>query len=91
MADVIDSVATTIQSRARLRKHIASVTAQGRLSATVVTAIPIVLFLILMVVAGSYMSLLITTPIGWAMIVVSALLIAVGSVVIRRLYKIRIY
>jgi|GEM_PF-2046754 len=91
MAGVIDSIAKNMQARARLRRHVSSVTANGRLSKNVITAIPVVLFVTLMAVAGDYMSVLLTVPAGWLMIGLSVALVAIGNFIISRLYKIKIY
>ena len=91
MADILDSIADTIQRRNHLRRHVAAVTADGRLSAGIIGAIPIVLVIILNLIAPQYAGVLFTTVAGRIMLVVSGILIAIGLLFIRRLYQIKIY
>lgn len=90
MADVLESIAATINRRDRLRRHIAAVTADGRMSAIIISAIPAVLVAAFAVIAPDYTRTLLTTAEGWALLGVSAAMIATGNVIIRRIYRIKI-
>lgn len=91
MADVLDSIAETIRRRLHMRKHIASVTAEGRLSAAIMAGIPVVLLVALTFLTPSYVDVFYTTPAGWAMLAVAALLDVMGLLFIRKLYNMKIY
>lgn len=91
MADILDSLAETIQRRTKLRKHVAAVTADGRLSAIIIAAIPIVIFAALWFVAPDYASVLTGSTTGILLLLISAAMIVLGLVIIRALYNIKIY
>ena len=85
MAEVIDHVADTIRERADLRRMVLTLTAQGRLSRWVVTALPIGLLLIITALNRDYVEPLYTTSGGHAMLVLASVLIVMGSLAIRRI------
>lgn len=83
LAEVLDIVANTIRERATLRRHISSLTSEGRLSAVILIALPIVEVVVLLVINPTYMRLLFVTPLGWAMLAASVVLLLVGAVWLR--------
>jgi len=91
MAGIIDSVAKNMQSRARLRRHVKSVTANGRISKTIVTSIPIVLFVVFFIVSRSYIMTMFSSPVGIALLILSAVMLLIGNLIIKKMYNIRIY
>lgn len=78
LAEVLDIVAATMRERAQTRRQIRSLTAEGRLSAIVLIALPFVELLALLVINPGYVSLLVTTPLGWAMSIAGVVLMTVG-------------
>ena len=67
-----------------------SLTAQGRLSRWVVSAIPVALLIIISIVNPEYVEPLYTTPLGNAMLVVAGILIVSGSLVIKKIVDFKI-
>ena len=65
-----------------------ALTAQGRISRWVVTALPIVLLLAVSVLNPHYVAPLFSKTAGEAMLVVAALMMIAGSVVIKRIVEI---
>ncbi len=55
-AQVLDNVTRTIRDRTRIRRQIDTLTAEGRLSAVVLLALPIVMFLFLSVANPTYVA-----------------------------------
>ena len=56
LAEVLDNVAGTIRDRDQLRRQIRTLTAEGRLSAYVLLALPIVMFMLLQLLNPGYAS-----------------------------------
>lgn len=79
LAEVLDVVAKTIRERGTLRRHISSLTAEGRISAGILIALPFVEVAVLLTVNPTYMTPLFTTPIGWAMLATALVLMVVGA------------
>ena len=90
MAEVLDRVTDSLRRRAELRRMVQSLTAQGRLSRWVVSAIPIALLIIISVVNPDYVEPLYTTTLGNFMLVVAGILIVSGSLVIKKIVDFKV-
>jgi tight adherence protein B len=88
-AEMIDRVVETLRERAELRRMMAALTAQGRLSRGVITALPVVLLAILSLINPDYIAPLFQTAGGRIMLVLAGVLIAVGSLAIKRIVDVR--
>jgi tight adherence protein B len=88
LADVLDTVANTIRERGQVRRQVASLSAEGRLSAYVLIALPFGVVLFLSLVNPGYLAVLTTTAIGWAMLAVAAVLLLVGIIWMRATVKV---
>jgi tight adherence protein B len=89
-AEVVDRVADTVRERADLRRLIQTLTAQGRISRWIVSALPIVLGLAITVINPSYLDPLFKTGTGHAMLVLAVLLLIGGSMVIKKIITIKV-
>jgi tight adherence protein B len=89
-AEVLDRVTQTVRARLALRRMVASLTAQGRMSRWVLTAIPVFLLVMLSLINPVYMSPLYTTPVGRALLIVCALMVTAGSLVIKKIVDIKV-
>jgi tight adherence protein B len=89
-AEVLDRVADTVRERGELRRLISSLTAQGRMSRWIVTALPLVLLLLVSVINPEYMEPLFQTGGGKVALVVAGLLLFVGSLAIKRIVTIKV-
>ncbi|MGI9649138.1 MAG: type II secretion system F family protein, partial [Acidimicrobiia bacterium] len=74
LAEVLDIVADTMMQRNRLRREVKALSAEGRISAIVLGALPVFIFLFLFTSNRSYLEPLIERTAGWIMIG-----IAIGS------------
>jgi tight adherence protein B len=89
-AEVLDRLVDTLRARAELRRLIQTLTAQGRLAGWVVSALPIVVLAALTVLNRRYAEKIFETGSGHVMLVVSAALIVLGSLAIRRIVDIKV-
>lgn len=88
LAEVLDHVGDTIRDRAQVRRQVATLSAEGRISANVLIALPIVIGLALAVVSPGYLTVFLTTPLGWGLIAIGLLLFAVGVVWLRSVVRV---
>jgi tight adherence protein B len=89
-AEVLDRVTDTIRERFELRRLVKTLTAQGRMSRWVVTALPLVLLGIITIINPNYMSPLYHTSTGRFLLVTAAFFVVMGSVVIGRIVNIKV-
>jgi tight adherence protein B len=90
LAELLDTVAETMTSRERLRREIKSLTAEGRMSAIVLSIFPPAFALLLYVMQPNYMSLLFGETIGIIAVVGGAILSVVGWFWLARIVKIEV-
>jgi len=90
LAAVLDIVATTIRDRAALTRHVSSLTAESRLSAYILIALPFLILGVLLVVRPTYLQPLLTTPVGWGIAAVGLSLLAIGVVWISKVSKVEV-
>jgi tight adherence protein B len=90
MAEVLERVTETVRDRFELRRLVQTLTAQGRLSRWVVSALPVVLLLAISVLNPTYTEPLFTTTGGRLALLGSAGLVALGSYVIKRIVDIKV-
>jgi tight adherence protein B len=89
-AEVLDRVTETIRGRFELRRLIRTLTAQGRMSRWVVSALPVVLLLFISAVNPGYLSPLIDRPVGRFLLGLAAAMVIAGSLVIKRIVNIKV-
>lgn len=78
LAELLDTVASTMTQRERLRRDINSLTAEGKISAIVLGILPIGLGLTIYVLNRDYMSSLFDETIGLVMLGASGLFMGIG-------------
>lgn len=80
LAEVLDQVGKTIRERNQIRRHVRALSAEGRLSAIILVALPVGVFLFLLVVNPAYVAFFFTSPFGIIALVVAFLLLVVGTI-----------
>jgi tight adherence protein B len=90
MAEVLDRVTDTIRERFELRRMVATLTAQGRLSRWVVTALPVILLAAITALNPSYVEPLFSTTGGRVMLIGATVMVVSGSLVIKRIVDIKL-
>ena len=88
LAEVLDTVAATVAGRQQLRREVASLTAEGRLSAVVLGLLPPGLTVVISVVNPGYLSALLGDPQGRVMVVSSLVAMLVGFWWMQRIVRI---
>ena len=88
LAEILDNVADTLRERAMMRRQIKVLTAEGRLSAWVLVALPIAIALYMFAVSPDYIGLLVTTKLGLFMLGTAVILLGLGVVWMRKIVDI---
>ncbi len=83
LATVLDLVADTIRGRETIRQEVRAVSSEGRMSANVLVALPIGVFLLLVFTRREYAQVLWVTPTGRALLFTTVALISTGMLWIR--------
>jgi len=89
LADLMDSLASVIRARMRLNRKVRVLTAQTRLSETILIILPVLLFFVLNITSPSYMKPFYTTTAGRYMLVAAILSVLFGYWVMKRLSVLR--
>ncbi len=90
LAEALDGIATTLRARLHLLRRVRALTSQGRMQAWVMAGLPFVLAMVLHYVDPDSMRALWTTPPGWAVLGLIALLEAAGIILIMRIVDIQV-
>jgi tight adherence protein B len=90
LAEILDSLARVIRDRFRIYREVQVRTAQGRLTAGILIALPIFMMILLMVVNPAYMRVLFDDPRGPIVLTVAASLQVVGSLLLWKIIHIEV-
>jgi tight adherence protein B len=94
LAQILDTIGHTIRERVRIKGEINTLTAQGRISAWVITGLPIALAIIVTMINPGYMAPIFTfgmPPQAWCCLPVTSLaMIVIGYFVIMRIMDIEV-
>lgn len=90
IAEILDKMANLIRERMQFKRQVAALTAEGRLSAIILTLLPVLLFLYIYVVNYSYISLLWKDHMGHIMSGVAVALLIIGSLVMKKMVTIEL-
>ena len=71
-----------------MRRQIKSLSAEGRLSAIVLVAIPVLLFFYMHMANPSYVGELTASPIGWVLLATAVSMIVAGGLWLRKLVQV---
>jgi tight adherence protein B len=89
-AEVLERVTDAVRQRLNLRRLVNTLTAQGRMSRWVLTALPLVLLGFITVANPDYTRPLFATPVGHLLLGMAAVMVFAGSMVIKRIVTIKV-
>jgi tight adherence protein B len=90
LAELLNTVAATMREREYMRRQVAALAAEGKLSAMVLGGLPPAFMLYLLVANHTYVIVLFTRPIGIAMLVGGAMILSVGVFWMSRIVKVEV-
>ncbi|MFC4903333.1 type II secretion system F family protein [Kocuria oceani] len=89
LAEVLDRVAGTIRERNQIRRQVKTLSAEGKMSAYILMALPVLIAGILSLISPDYISQFLTSGFfGYAMILVALLMFSIGGFWMSRIVKI---
>ncbi len=89
LADILRIVAGTMRDRAEVHRELRALTAEGRLSAYVLGALPFVLAGLLLLLNPHYLHPLFVDPIGWLMLFAGGTLMLIAFAWMRRIVRVQ--
>ncbi len=90
LGGVLTTVSATMRERAMLRRQVKGLSAEGRLSAYILLALPMLLVAYMFLLRREYLEPLYTTVLGIGLIVVAVILMSVGSLIMSRMVKVEV-
>jgi tight adherence protein B len=88
LVEVIEKIAETIRARYRFFGKLRSLTAEGRISGSVLAALPVVTGLAVSIASPEYMQRLVTTRIGQAFLLYAVVTWIIGGLWLRRMARV---
>jgi len=82
---ILTTLADTMRQRREMREEVMAATSQSRASAVIITLLPIAVATFGYFVLPDYFRPLFTNVVGWAVLVVAAILLTTGTIIIRRM------
>lgn len=90
LSEVLQTTADTMREREELRRNVRSLSAEGRLSATILLAMPLVIGAWMFLFRTAYIRPLYTEPLGLVMLGCAVLLVIVGGLWLRRAVRVEV-
>jgi len=90
LAEIFDQISRVIRSRFRFGRKVRTLSAEGRLSAWVLTLTPIVLFAIIWVTTPTYLPVLLNHPMGQKLLMFAGFMGVVGIFWMRKIIRIEV-
>ncbi len=90
LSGILDTLAETIRGRAEVAREVRVLSAEGKLSAYILLALPIVIAALLAVIQPSYISFFWSEPIGWLLVLAATLLVIGGWFWLKRAIRVEV-
>jgi tight adherence protein B len=90
LAELLLTVAATLRERARLRRQVKTLSAEGRLSAWILGGLPVVFTLYLLTARPSYILTLTKEPLGWLLIGFGLVAMVVGALWMKKIVDVEV-
>lgn len=90
LAEILDNISETLRERFKIQGQIKTLTAQGRITGTIIGLIPPALVMFLLILNPGYMAPMFKTPIGWVLLTIGLCGEFLGLVVIKKIIQIDI-
>jgi tight adherence protein B len=90
LAELLDTVAATMREREYVRRQVAALAAEGKLSAWVLGGLPPLFMVYLLLTNYDYVIVMFQKPLGWAMLAGAATILSVGVFWMSRLVKVEV-
>lgn len=90
LAEILERISIVVRSRFKLQRKVKTLSAEGRLSAWILTLVPLVLFAVIWVTTPAYLPMLLEDDIGMNMIIYGVVSGIVGIFWVKRIIRIEV-
>ena len=90
LAQILDSVGSTLRERFELRRQVNALTAQQRLSSMVLTVLPFALLALLFTMDRSFVDPLFTAPLGRMILAIAGAMVFIGWTIMRSIGRVEV-
>jgi len=90
LVEVLRTTVDTMRERAQMRRQVRALSAEGRLSAYILIALPVLMGAYMFLAKRDYIRPLYTTPVGLVMLIGGAVLVVVGTIWMRNVVKLEV-
>ena len=90
LAEILDELSRVIRDRFRIYREVQTKTAQGRLTAMIMIAMPMVMMGVLELLNPKYMQVLFRDPLGPTVLGLTAVLQVIGSFILWKIVQIKV-
>jgi tight adherence protein B len=90
LAEILHTVSDTLREREYLRRQVKALSAEGRMSAWILGALPVGMFAYMLMANRDYVRPLYTTSLGWGMLAGAGFLLGLGSFMMAKLVKVEV-
>jgi tight adherence protein B len=87
LAELLEKINRVLRGRFRFQRKVRTLSAEGRLSAVILTAVPFVLFGMIHVSSPNYVGELVKNPTGHIVMAIAGVLLIIGIVWVRKLVR----
>ncbi len=85
LAEVLDNISNMVRERVKLSGEISAATAEGRLSAGILIAMPFAMAVIISIINPGYLAPLFQSQLGFMLLLLAAGLLLVGALILKKL------
>jgi tight adherence protein B len=85
LATVLDEVGHTIRERGQIRRQVAALSAEGKMSAYILLALPFVVLGILTLTSRDYVLRFVEAPLGYVLMAVAVVLLTIGTLWMKKI------
>ncbi len=89
LAEILENLSRLIRERSKFHGRVRVLTAEGRMSAKVLVALPFAVVGFLFITSREYIEVLFTDPLGTIVIIVGLIMMSIGSIVIKKIVSIK--
>jgi tight adherence protein B len=90
LVEILDNLAHVIRERFRIAGEVRTRTAQGRLTAGLLMALPVVMMVLLHLIDPDYVNVLFVDRLGQLMLIIAAIMQLLGGIIVWRIVQIKV-
>lgn len=90
LSEILESMQETIHARVQIKEELRALTAQGRLSAWIISLLPVILAVLINLMNPEYFRPMLTHPLGWMLLGAGVVSGLIGWIVIRKIVRIEV-